>query len=140
MQTAAHFEELGGNPKKGFLVGGISAGGNFGTIVTHLYRDEKLFPPLTGAYLSIPACIPPGIVPKKYEPLYLSREQNKEAPILNQETIDLFESKKFLSLFSRIQADMYQSTTMQTLTQIFGHQCSSIPTRTFHLHISRSVA
>ncbi|KAG4439280.1 hypothetical protein IFR05_005213 [Cadophora sp. M221] len=90
--TAAHFEELGGNPKKGFLVGGISAGGNFGAIVTHLYRDEKLSPPLTGAYLSIPACIPPESVPEKYMSLYLSREQNKEAPILNQHMIDLFEN------------------------------------------------
>ncbi|KAH7336299.1 Alpha/Beta hydrolase protein [Rhexocercosporidium sp. MPI-PUGE-AT-0058] len=89
--TATHFEELGGNPKKGFLVGGISAGGNFGTIVTHLYRDENLSPPLTGAYLSIPACITPETVPEKYKSLYLSREQNKDAPILGQSTIDLFE-------------------------------------------------
>ncbi|EKD12229.1 lipase 2 [Drepanopeziza brunnea f. sp. 'multigermtubi' MB_m1] len=95
--TAAHFEELGGNPKKGFLVGGISAGGNFGAVLSLLYRDDKLSPPLTGSYLSIPACIPEELVPEKYQAVYLSREQNKDAPILNQNTIDLFESKPTFS-------------------------------------------
>jgi hypothetical protein len=93
LQTAAHFEELGGNPKKGFLVGGISAGGNFGTVVSHLYRDDELSPPLTGVYLSIPACMGPDVVPAKYKNVYLSREQNKNAPILNAESMGLFDSK-----------------------------------------------
>ncbi|KAI6714934.1 hypothetical protein JHW43_002588 [Diplocarpon mali] len=89
--TAAHFEELGGNPEKGFLVGGISAGANFGAILSHLYRDDEIAPPLTGSYLSIPACIPDELVPDRYKSVYLSREQNKDAPILNQGTIDIFE-------------------------------------------------
>lgn len=91
--TAAHFTELGGNPAKGFLVGGISAGANFGAVVTHLYRDDVLSPPLTGAFLSIPACIGPNVVPEKYKDVYLSREQNKEAPILNAASMELMESK-----------------------------------------------
>ncbi|TVY24707.1 AB hydrolase superfamily protein [Lachnellula hyalina] len=88
--TAANFEELGGNPKKGFLAGGISAGANFGAVVSHLYRDDKLSPPLTGAYLSIPPCIAPDLVPAKYKDVYLSREQNKEAPRLNKDSMDFF--------------------------------------------------
>jgi len=94
-QTSEHFEELGGNPKKGFLVGGISAGGNFGAVVSHVYRDEKLSPPLTGVYLSIPACIQPEHVPEKYKDAFLSREQNKNALILNDDSIDLFERESF---------------------------------------------
>ena len=78
------------------MVGGISAGGNFGTVVSHLYRDEKLSPPLTGVYLSIPACIGPDTVPAKYKDVYLSREQNKNAPILNAESMALFDSKSTL--------------------------------------------
>ncbi|TVY13549.1 AB hydrolase superfamily protein B1A11.02 [Lachnellula arida] len=88
--TAANFEELGGDPKKGFLVGGISAGANFGAVVSHLYRDDDLWPPLTGAYLSIPPCIAPELVPAKYKDVYLSREQNKDAPRLNKERMDFF--------------------------------------------------
>lgn len=90
--TAANFEKLGGNPKKGFLIGGISAGGNFAAVLSHAYRDEGLQPKLTGAYLSIPACVPPELVPEKYRGFYLSREQNKNAPILGQDAMDLFES------------------------------------------------
>jgi acetyl esterase/lipase len=91
--TAAHFEELGGNPSKGFLVGGISAGANFSAVIPHLYRDEKLSPPLTGVFLSVPACIGPDVVPPKYKKVYLSREQNKNAPILNADSMTLFDSK-----------------------------------------------
>jgi acetyl esterase/lipase len=91
--TAAHFAELGGNPIKGFLVGGISAGANFGAVVSHLYRDDKLSPPLTGAFISIPACIAPEVVPTKYEDVYLSREQNKDAPILNAVSMEVFNSE-----------------------------------------------
>lgn len=91
--TAANFEKLGGNPKKGFLVGGISAGANFSSILSHLARDDKLEPPLTGVYLSIPACGPPEFFPAKYRDLHLSREQNQDAAILNKTSMALFESK-----------------------------------------------
>ncbi|KAF8864889.1 alpha/beta-hydrolase [Acephala macrosclerotiorum] len=89
--TAENFTELGGNPKKGFLVGGISAGANFSAILTHLYRDDKLSPSLTGAYLSIPPCMAAELCPEKYKPFWLSREQNKDAPILNNDSMGLFE-------------------------------------------------
>lgn len=91
--TAANFENLGGNPRKGFLVGGFSAGANFSSILAHLARDDKLEPPLTGVYLSIPPCGPPEVFPEKYRDVHLSREQNKNAPILNQTSMALFESK-----------------------------------------------
>jgi len=78
---------------KGFIVGGISAGGNFGSIVSHLYRDERLSPPLTGSYLSIPACMTAELVPEKYKHVYLSREQNMNAPILNKNSMRLFDRK-----------------------------------------------
>lgn len=88
--TAAHFKELGGNPQKGFLVGGISAGANFASILSYLARDDKLSPPLTGSYLSIPACGPKELFPEKYMDVYLSREQNRNAPILDDVAMKLF--------------------------------------------------
>ena len=97
VQTSANFKELGGNPKKGFLAGGISAGGNFGAIVALLYRDEKLLPPLTGSYLSIPACMTAETVPEKYKAVFLSREQNTNTPILNKNAMKLFDRKTLRS-------------------------------------------
>jgi acetyl esterase/lipase len=84
-------EEIGGNPTKGFVCGGVSAGANFTVVVSHLYRDEKITPPLTGLYLSIPATLRQNVVPEKYKDRYLSHEQNKDAPILNKGVSDLFQ-------------------------------------------------
>jgi acetyl esterase/lipase len=81
---------LGGNAKKGFVIGGISAGGNLAAVISHLYRDEQISPPLTGIYLSVPILLSPEAVPEKLKDQYLSREQNKNAPILNKEAMTLF--------------------------------------------------
>lgn len=102
--TAANLEELGGNPAKGFLVGGVSAGANFSAVLPHLYRDDKLSPPLTGVFLSIPACIAPDVLPPKYKDVYLSREQNKNAPVLNTASMELFESMPATSFISSLPA------------------------------------
>jgi acetyl esterase/lipase len=81
---------LGGNAKKGFVIGGISAGGNLAAVISHLYRDEQISPPLTGIYLSVPILLSPEAVPEKLKDQYLSREQNQNAPILNKEAMTLF--------------------------------------------------
>jgi acetyl esterase/lipase len=90
-------EEIGGNPTKGFVCSGVSAGANFAAAVSHLYRDEKITPLLTGLYLSIPATLEPDMVPEKYKTQYLSHEQNKDAPILNRGVLELFQSKQPLA-------------------------------------------
>ncbi|TKA74431.1 hypothetical protein B0A49_02859 [Cryomyces minteri] len=90
--AAAHASELNADPSKGFVVGGISAGGNMAAVCGHLARDEKLSPPLTGLFLSIPALLPKEAVPEKYKSKYLSLEQNKNAAILSERAIDLFTS------------------------------------------------
>jgi hypothetical protein len=115
-QTSANFKELGGNPKKGFLAGGISAGGNFGAILALLYRDENLSPPLTGSYLSIPACMTAESVPEKYKAVFLSREQNASTPILNKSSIKLFDRQTPLSHISAIylNSNIFQVITIQT--------------------------
>ena len=86
-----HLAELGINPQKGYIIGGISAGANLAAVVAHLYRDKKHSPPLTGQYLCIPTTCDPAALPDKYKDVYLSREQNKDALILNEKSIDMFE-------------------------------------------------
>ena len=71
-------------------MGGISAGANISCVISHLYRDEQLQPPLTGIYLSIPSTMDPKVVPEKYRHEHVSREQNKDAPILNGDAVKLF--------------------------------------------------
>lgn len=89
--AAANAKSFGADPSLGFVVGGTSAGGNLTAVLSHLARDEQLSPPLTGQYLSIPALLPAAVVPDKYKEFYLSYEQNKNAPVLPQAAIDMFE-------------------------------------------------
>ena len=86
-------QSLGGDPSKAFIIGGISAGANICAVISHLYRDEKISPPLTGVYLSIPSVFRPEVTPEKYKNLYHSLEQNANAPVLGKGSMDLFNSK-----------------------------------------------
>jgi acetyl esterase/lipase len=67
----------------GFIVGGASSGANFSDVVAHLARDERLTPPLTGQFLACGGFMDAGRVPEKYRGRYLSREQNRNAPVVD---------------------------------------------------------
>ncbi|KAI9699525.1 MAG: hypothetical protein M1820_007156 [Bogoriella megaspora] len=91
--AAAHVSELNVNPKQGFMAGGISAGGNLAAVVGHLAGDEKLDPPLTGLYLSIPTLIGSAgadIVPERYKGIYTSPAQNAHPPGMGAEGMRFF--------------------------------------------------
>jgi acetyl esterase/lipase len=86
-------QNLGGDPDKGFIIGGISAGANISAVLAHLYRDDKISPPLTGVYLSVPSTLSHEVVPERFESQFTSREQNANAPILGKGSLDLFASE-----------------------------------------------
>lgn len=81
---------LKADPSKGFIVGGTSAGGNISAVLTHLAKDAKLSPPLTGQYLCIPAVLADDVVPEKYKSQYKSMAENANAPVLPREAINAF--------------------------------------------------
>ncbi|CAG7566089.1 unnamed protein product [Fusarium equiseti] len=76
---ADHAEsEFHASLKKGFIVGGSSAGGNMAAIVSHLARDEKLNPTITGVFLLAAMILPPEAkqsLPEKYREMCVSRTQ-----------------------------------------------------------------
>ncbi|KAL6700279.1 alpha/beta-hydrolase [Trichoderma pleuroticola] len=78
------------DPKKGFIIGGLSAGAAISNKVAQLARD--LEPPLTGQFLACGVYIDPGSVPDRYKDLYLSMEQNKFAPILDTTALNQYMS------------------------------------------------
>ncbi|OCK74006.1 hypothetical protein K432DRAFT_410225 [Lepidopterella palustris CBS 459.81] len=89
--TAANAAQtLKADPSQGFLVGGTSAGGNLAAVMGLAARDAKLSPPITGLALSVPNIVHHEAVPEKYKPLYQSYEQNKDAAILGQATMNFF--------------------------------------------------
>ncbi|KAH0848884.1 hypothetical protein AYO21_09548 [Fonsecaea monophora] len=82
-----HAGEFGANPTRGFVVGGVSAGGTMAAVCNQLARDRGLAPPLTGAFVSIPLLLVKEIVPDKYKREWTSMEDNKNNPSLNRDTI-----------------------------------------------------
>jgi acetyl esterase/lipase len=78
----SHAEDIQASPKRGLIVGGTSAGGNIAAALALLARDEKLDPPITGQYLSVPALLPDTNVPPHLAHLYESRTKNLDDPVL----------------------------------------------------------
>ncbi|KAL5526137.1 hypothetical protein ACEPAG_7475 [Sanghuangporus baumii] len=72
--------------KKGFIVGGKSAGGNFTCVITQRARsDPVLQGKLTGQILQIPSTITHSAgYPEKLKDKMISYEQNKDDPILSR--------------------------------------------------------
>lgn len=90
--TARNPNKHVGDLTKGFIVAGISAGANMAASCSHLARDDDLKPEITGLYLGIPSLLAPEAVPERWKSEYKSREENKDAPILNAGAIALFRS------------------------------------------------
>ncbi|KAJ5329505.1 Alpha/Beta hydrolase protein [Penicillium brevicompactum] len=65
---------------KGFVLGGGSAGGNLTIVTAHRSIKERLSPPITGVLASIPVCMSAETVPEKYKEIWVSQEQNANAP------------------------------------------------------------
>ncbi|KAL3486547.1 Alpha/Beta hydrolase protein [Aspergillus germanicus] len=86
---AQHATLLGADPSKGFVIGGLSAGGNLTTVTAQRAVKEKLSPPLTGIWVSIPvvAATSDGI-PEKYRGDWVSRTQNINSPVLNPADVE----------------------------------------------------
>ncbi|KAE9981002.1 hypothetical protein EG328_011903 [Venturia inaequalis] len=85
-----HAEELGADPSKGFIVGGVSAGGNLTAVTVARSLKTPLKHKITGAWLAIPFLLDASVVPEEYKDLFFSREQNEDAPVMSSDGVDAF--------------------------------------------------
>ncbi|KAF2727297.1 hypothetical protein EJ04DRAFT_570511 [Polyplosphaeria fusca] len=74
---------LNADPDKGFIVGGVSTGGNFSPVLARRAVEEELCPPLTGHWAGVPVFMRNTTVPEKYEDIWTSWTQNAGAPLIN---------------------------------------------------------
>jgi acetyl esterase/lipase len=70
------------DPSKGIIVGGSSAGGNLAAVLCHHSRQNKLSPPVTGQWLSVPIIVQDETLPEKYKDMWHSRESHVD-PVLD---------------------------------------------------------
>lgn len=89
--VAAKATSWGADPvRKGFIVGGTSAGANLAAGLAHVARDNHLSPSLTGQWLACPWLCPQSGMPDRYEDVLCSYDQCREAPALNQSSISMY--------------------------------------------------
>ena len=87
---ADHASEIHADPSKGFIIGGISAGGQLTAMVTAQSLKNKLAHPITGQWLGVPSLMNRDNVPAKYKDHFLSLDHNQNVPILPaQALVDL---------------------------------------------------
>lgn len=84
---AENASALGADTSAGFVLGGESAGGNVAAVGAIRAMKEALAAPLTGLWLSVPWLL--NECPKGYEDIYLAREQNKDAPLINDDLLKM---------------------------------------------------
>jgi acetyl esterase/lipase len=89
-KAAKNASSLGADPSKGFIILGTSAGANLAIVTSHMARDKKLSPALTGIALLVPAAIDHANPPAKYKQYSTAYTQNANAMILGKDTMDLF--------------------------------------------------
>ncbi|KAI7267975.1 lipase/esterase [Hortaea werneckii] len=128
---AAHARELGADPTKGFVVGGVSAGGLSSAVMCTLAAEEKLNPPLTGAWLSVPAIFDDEgkHVPEKYRKYYLSHQHNAEAPVLDQAAMDALTMHNEWDLDSPLRIPVLSKAPLSQLPPTYFQACGMDPIR-----------
>jgi acetyl esterase/lipase len=125
--AAKNAESFGASTKAGFIVGGISAGGNLAAVTARKAVEEQY--PLTGAWLDIPALLDHDIVPDKYKSVYLARQQNAKAHILNEEHIEYI--KKYYQYDSKSvdYSPLAYSSPAKDMPPTFIQVCGQDPLR-----------
>ncbi|TFK85553.1 alpha/beta-hydrolase, partial [Polyporus arcularius HHB13444] len=87
--VAENAAELKVDLKKGFIVGGDSAGANMAAAIAIKARDDPFFAgrPLTGQYLREPTLAYPGAYPEKYKAAIRSFDIYTHMPLMNKKTL-----------------------------------------------------
>jgi acetyl esterase/lipase len=85
-----NFSQFGADPKDGFIIGGMSAGGNVTAVMQLMARDEGLTPPLTGSIISVPFVVHTEAVPDRWRLVYKSFDAHQTAPIIPRKSITSF--------------------------------------------------
>ncbi len=119
---------LKADPVKGFVIGGISAGGNIANVSTHLARDSDLQPPITGSWLSVPSVrLAPQLaakLPQKYHDRLLSEGQEEEidSPTLPPGMRKLIDRSNKRDPNSRLASPMIWPPASGIETGEYGHK------------------
>ncbi|KAF9812417.1 hypothetical protein IEO21_06220 [Rhodonia placenta] len=91
VQTVNNQALFGGDISRGFLIGGQSAGSNYGAVLAYRARDDSFFENrrLSGTILQLPIVLHPDAHPEKYKDELLSVDECRDTPLLNGEQMKI---------------------------------------------------
>ena len=75
---------LHSDPSKGFIMGGVSAGGALTASLSRIFQEDPIAYPLTGQWLCIPSIMDSNSVPERFKDYYLSSEQLADGPFFSR--------------------------------------------------------
>lgn len=84
----ANEHALGASLTTGFVLGGISSGGNLASVIAQKTVNEGLSPPLTGVWASTPILLDGDIVPVRYKDVWFSRELKATGSLVDKDFVD----------------------------------------------------
>ncbi|KAF9634280.1 Zinc finger DPH-type [Lasiodiplodia theobromae] len=96
----------------GFVIAGVSSGASLAGVVAQKLLeegDDAALPAVTGVWMQMPGFLDPAIVPARWKHLHFSREQNRDAPVINGEAMayldELYAPDVRSDLFSPVNAE-----------------------------------
>jgi acetyl esterase/lipase len=123
----AHASDLGADPSKGLVMGGTSAGAGLTAVCARKAQVEPLACPLTGQWLNVPSILSEHQIPEKWKHLYVSKQQNKHAPILPSSALDVLQKHTGWDMNSPWRSPLASSHSLaglpRTYIQVDGMDC-----------------
>ena len=128
-------EQLRAEPRDGFIVGGISAGGNCACVLTQLAKERRLDPPLTGQWVCVPLLEPCGDLRSRW----FSRQQNSDADLLDTHGQDLLDGYYQADITSHLYSPLNSAQTLEGLPKSYLQICGGDPMRDDGLILARAL-
>ncbi|KAI0666417.1 Alpha/Beta hydrolase protein [Trametes maxima] len=131
--AAAQADTIRADLRKGFIVGGSSAGAHLSATIAHRAHADSFFDDYrkpTGQFLQIPATIHPDALPETYRELFTSLEQNKDAPLLTKKQLfDFYKHVKAPPTDPEFSPLLYPIESFKRLPVAYIQVCGLDPVR-----------
>ena len=134
-RSANKAAELQSDPRCGFVVGGISAGGNLAAVLTQLAAERGLFPPLTGQWSCVPLLEPHD--DRKSQ--WFSRDQNHNAALLNTHDQNILDSFYGADIQSPLYSPLNSLQPLHSLPKSYLQICGGDPLRDDGLILAKAL-
>ncbi|KAI9039836.1 non-cytosolic lipase-like A protein [Aspergillus affinis] len=122
---------LGANLTLGFIVGGVSAGGNLAISVTHRSILSPLASPITGLWTAIPPTTNENgsSIPEEALSSWISRAQNADAPCLSFQDLVYLQSLLHVDPMSGVYSPFMDLCTFPALPALYVQVAGMDPLR-----------